>query len=100
MDTSRIEIVHIQLEELTNIISNIVEAKIDSLIGKLEKEDKTNRNDDLMTREDVGQLLGLSTVTLSKYHKNNTLRGIKIDGCRRIYYKKEDIYAKLNKDSS
>lgn len=100
MDTNKIQIVQVPLNELTEIINNAVATHISKFIGELNQNNSPVPEKKLLSREEVGKLLGLSSVTLSKYHNNHTLRGVKIKGCRRVYYKKEDIYAKLNKDST
>jgi len=100
MDTNKIQIVQVPLNELTEIINNAVASHISKLIGKLNQNNSPEPDKNLLSREEVSNLLGLSLVTLSKYHKNGTLKGLKINNCKRIYYKRDDIYALLDQNSS
>lgn len=100
MDSNKIQIVQVQLNELTEIINEIIASQLNLLVSNFNQDNSEKPDKDLLSRKEVSELLGLSLVTLSKYHKNNTLRGVKMPNCKRIYYWKADVYSLLNQNSS
>lgn len=57
-----------------------------------------SNNDDLMTRKQVCDFLGCSTVSLWNFDKKNLLTPIRIG--RSVRYKRQDVEAFINKKSA
>lgn len=79
--------------QLTQIIQDVVEAEICKL-GRSAANDEREDNQ-LMTREEVGKLLKVSTTTLYHWNKSKILVATKIG--RRVYYSRTDVMSRLIK---
>lgn len=83
-----IQIQDIDITELQETIANTVKAEVFA-IKEILMNGKSNNNDDLLTPDQVCELLGISKVTLWNYQKNNKLKAYGIGQKR--YYKRADV---------
>jgi excisionase family DNA binding protein len=93
MLTQNINIVNVSLEDMANTLREIVASelqKVKELIVPKPKDD----SDNILTRYEVAQLLGVSLPTLFNWNNDKILVNYKVG--RRVYYKKSDVMAILN----
>jgi len=88
MDGKLIELRQISLNELRELITDSIRAEIANL-------NKTGNIKDLLTREEVSELLNISLVSLYNHTKEGFIQSYKIGG--RVLYKREDVLAALEK---
>lgn len=87
------------MEDLSTIIKKAVTSAIQNpkIINMNNSLDKSNTNpeDDVLTREEVKNILKVSYPTLWKYNNDGTLK-VKSKIGRRVYYSKKDLTNLLN----
>jgi hypothetical protein len=94
MIESSIRVLGFSKEDFEKLIRNTVASelqKIQSVVGSIQQ---VKPQSDLMTRDEVSQLLNVSLVTLHNWEKKKVLISKKVGG--RVLYLREDVYAKLN----
>ncbi len=84
-------VVQMTVGNLKALIKQTVEEVIKQKGNKKPKKEK--KGNKLMTREEVEKFLGVSDTTLYNWNKSGELPAQKIG--RRVYYKKDEIVAKL-----
>ncbi len=101
MNNQVLQVFQISLDELKSIIQDAVDKSLQPLnIQKSEVRliNNSKIENDLLSREEVKDILKLSYPTLWKYNKNGTLKIKKKIG-RRVYYSRKDLN-QLIRDSS
>lgn len=85
----------VALKEFKKIISTTVERTITDVLKK-EKlvTDNNNSDDDMLTRNEVMDMLKISHATLYRYQKEEILPCYRIG--RRVFFKKKDIISNPN----
>ena len=68
--------------------------KVADIVCRRMEEALQNRNDSLMTRQDVIDSLGITDGTLWRWEKEGILKRSGTFG-KRVYYKKSDVYGAL-----
>ena len=68
--------------------------KVADIVCRRMEEALQNRNDSLMTRQDVIDSLGITDGTLWRWEKEGILKRAGTFG-KRVYYKKSDVYGAL-----
>lgn len=68
--------------------------KVADIVCRRMEEALQNRNDSLMTRQDVIDSLGIANGTLWRWEKEGILKRAGTFG-KRVYYKKSDVYGAL-----
>ena len=91
MNSTQVTIYNITPTELTDQISDAVNAKYKSLHSSNEKEEI----DELLTVEETLNFLKCSKQALWNWRKNGILPSYRLGN--RVYYKKTDIFTKLIK---
>ncbi|MDB5275441.1 MAG: DNA-binding protein [Ferruginibacter sp.] len=87
---SKIILDGIDLDELLEKISEIIEAKLNKAKSNRKKADDTG----LLSRKEVCRLLKISLPTLSEYTKLNWLQSYKIGN--RVLYKSDEVEAAID----
>ncbi|MGJ8745793.1 helix-turn-helix transcriptional regulator [Polaribacter sp.] len=95
----QIQFFQMSMEDLSTIIKKAVTSAIQNpkIINMNNSLDKSNTNpeDDVLTREEVKNILKVSYPTLWKYNNDGTLK-VKSKIGRRVYYSKKDLTNLLN----
>jgi excisionase family DNA binding protein len=87
-------VVQMTVVELQQIISNAVLLGIKKHHDSISNIEKTE-SDEILTREQVSNILNTSYPTLWKWNKSGVLKAHKIGN--KVFYKKEDVMSKLDK---
>ncbi|MBD0831317.1 MULTISPECIES: helix-turn-helix domain-containing protein [Aestuariibaculum] len=95
MRSTQVTIHNITPEELSEHISNVIEAKLKTL--QLPQQNENQISDDLLTVEETLQYLKCSKQALYNWRKSGILPSYRLGN--RVYYKKSDILAKLKKQA-
>lgn len=93
MHTNQIIIHNITPDELSNHISNAVEAKFKELQEAKALLKKSEEQEDLMSVEETLTFLKCSKQALWNWRKNGILPSYRLGN--RVYYKRSDIFKKL-----
>lgn len=91
-----VQIVNVPVEELCSMVRVIVAEEVSKANITKDKEAKiaSETIDEVLTREEVAEMLKVSTTTLWNWNNNKTLVNHKID--HRVYYMRSDVMAKFN----
>ena len=89
-----IQIQEITVEELADKVADKLLLKIEKYLNKL----NTKKEDTLLTRKEAALYLRVSLTTIHHWTKNRILKAYYMGN--RVYYKKEEIYKILEKNSS
>lgn len=84
-----IQIQDVDLTDLQETIANTVKAEVFALREMLMNGKSNNNEDDLLTPDQVCELLGISKVTLWNYQNSGKLKAFGIGQKR--YYKRSDV---------
>lgn len=87
-----LQIQNITLDELSTLIANTVESKIQSLIPEPQPEVE------YLTRQETAKKLGISLVTLNRWTKDGIIKAHRIN--TRIRYKSDEVDMALNEVES
>jgi hypothetical protein len=96
MNTQTFQMINLSVNELTELIKNAISTEIRKVVNlntqpkKLEPE--------ILTREEVKDLLKISFTSLWKYNKQKTLEAKKING--KVFYLRQDVMNLLNSNSA
>lgn len=85
--------VNLSVDDLTLLISNCVKAELQKITNIIQLNPKVEK-DELLSRKQTSELLGVSYTTLFHWHNDKTLPAQKIGS--RVYYQKSIIMDKLN----
>lgn len=77
-----------------DILLEAMAEKVADIVCRRMEEALQNRNDSLMTRQDVIDSLGITDGTLWRWEKEGILKRSGTFG-KRVYYKKSDVYGAL-----
>ena len=92
MNTQTFQMVNLSVSDLTELISNCVKAEIQKVVNLPTQPQKTEK--EILTREEVKDLLKISYVSLWKYNKQKTLIARKANG--KVFYMRADVMNLLN----
>lgn len=93
MNTQSLQLINFSVDDLTQLIKNCISEQLKN-IKQTEKSEKSNSENEILTREEVKNLLKISYTTLWKYNKNGTLEAKKLGS--KVYYLREDLTNFLN----
>ena len=85
--------VNLSVDDLTALISNCVKAELQKINNVLQLSPKVEP-DELLSRKQAGELLGVSYTTLFHWNNDQVLPAQKIGN--KVYYQKSAIMSKLN----
>lgn len=94
--TQVMQVFQMSMEDLKDIIREAVISGLPPVNNSNETlcADSDDENSDLLTREEVKNILKVSYPTLWKYNRDGILKAKKIGS--RVYYSKADLYNLLN----
>ena len=92
MTEKSVQLIQMNISELTEIISNCVAKQLEK-IGNLKPEPQKSESE-ILSREQTKNLLGISYVTLWKHSRNGILTAKKIGS--KVFYMRTDIDNLLN----
>ncbi len=84
--------INLSVNELTELISNCVAKQLEKIVNLTVKPQKTES--EILTREEVKNLLKISYTSLWKYNKKKTLIARKANG--KVFYMRQDVMNLLN----
>lgn len=93
MTEKSIQLIQMNISELTEIISNCVKAELQKMNNVIQLNPKVE-SDELLSRKKTSELLGVSYTTLFHWNNDNTLPAQKIGN--RVYYQRSIIMDKLS----
>ena len=93
MVTKTIQITEVTIDELAEKVSDILLLKIENYIKELTKP----KNNKLLTRKEVAEMLRVSLVTVGVWSKVGILNPIRMGN--RIFFKEQEILNTLEKQS-
>lgn len=88
-------VVQMTISDLENMMTQVIRRTVVEILNQND-ERKTNKEDNenkLLTRNEAAKFLNVEKETLWHWDKKGELKALKIG--RRVYYKQEDIMAKL-----
>lgn len=91
--TQSLQMINLSIDDLSNLITNCISKQLKT-IKEYQKSETSNSENEILTREEVKDLLKISYTTLWKYNKNGTLKAKKLG--RKVYYLREDLSNFLN----
>jgi hypothetical protein len=92
MTEKSVQLIQMNISELTEIISNCVAKQLEK-IGNLNTQPQKPETE-ILTREEVKDLLKVSFTSLWKYNKQKTLIARKANG--KVFYMRSDVMNLLN----
>jgi predicted RecB family endonuclease len=92
MNTKTFQMVNLSVDDLTTLISNAISTEIQKVVNLATQPRKTET--EILTREEVKDLLKISYTSLWKYNKQKTLIARKANG--KVYYMRQDVLNLLN----
>lgn len=92
MNTQTFQIVNLSVSDLTELISNCVKAEFQKVVSLAIQPQKIET--EILTREEVKDLLKISYTSLWKYNKQKTLVAKKANG--KVFYMRQDVMNLLN----
>lgn len=87
------QLIQLDVSELTEIISHCVKAELQKITNVIQLNPKVEL-DELLSRKQASELLGVSYTTLFHWNNDKTLPAQKIGN--KVYYQKSAIMSKLN----
>lgn len=94
MTERSVQLIQMNISELTEIISNCVKAELQKINNVIQLTPKVE-SDELLSRKQASELLGVSYTTLFHWNNDKTLPAQKIGN--KVYYQKSAIMSKLNR---
>ncbi len=95
MEIKNLNLVNVPLDVLTDTIRDIVASELQKVMVLSTSSNKNENVDEILTRKQVCKLLKISNSTLFNWNNNKILENHKIG--HRVYYKKSDVLALLQK---
>ena len=92
MNTTSFQMINLSISDLTELISNCVKAEIQKVVSLTTQPQKPET--EILTREEVKNLLKVSFTSLWKYNKQKTLIARKANG--KVFYMRQDVMNLLN----
>lgn len=93
MNTQTFQMVNLSVDDLTLLISNCVKAELQKINNLIQLNPKVE-SDELLSRKQASELLGVSYTTLFHWNNDKTLPAQKMGN--KVYYQKSAIMEKLN----
>lgn len=93
MTEKSVLLIQINISELTEIIANCVKAELQKMNNLIQLNPKVE-SDELLSRKQASELLGVSYTTLFHWNIDKTLPAQKMGN--KVYYQKSAIMEKLN----
>ena len=93
MSEKSVQLIQMNISELTEIISNCVKSELQKMNNVIQLNPKVE-SDELLSRKKTSELLGVSYTTLFHWNNDNTLPAQKIGN--RVYYQRSIIMDKLS----
>lgn len=93
MTEKSVQLIQMNISELTEIISNCVKSELQKMNNVIQLPQKVE-SDELLSRKQASELLGVSYTTLFHWNNDKTLPAQKIGS--KVYYQKSAIMSKLN----
>lgn len=88
-------LVQLSSSDLFQLIKQAVKEEMNKITDVIKLNPKeSDKENDLLTREETANLLKVSTTTLFLWNRDSILKAKKIG--RRVYYSKSEVYNKLN----
>ena len=84
--------VNLSVTDLTELIANCVKEEFQKFLNLTTQSSKPET--EILTREEVKNLLKISYTSLWKYNKNETLIAKKANG--KVFYLRQDVFNLLN----
>lgn len=88
--------INITVPQLTELIANCIKAELQKVVNFTMQP--TKPEPEILTREEVKDLLKISFTSLWKYNKQKTLEAKKING--KVFYLRQDVMNLLNSNSA
>jgi predicted DNA-binding transcriptional regulator AlpA len=98
MNEQYIQMINLSKDDLSNLITNCVSEQFKKLQNSksiITEKGNSFKENDLLTRKEVSEILKVSFVTLWKFNNDGTLK-VKSKIGRRVYYSKKDLTNLLN----
>ena len=92
MNTQTFQMVNLSVDDLTNLIKNCIATELQKVANFTAQFPKTET--EILTREEVKDLLKISYTTLWKYNNSKTLIAKKVNG--KVFYLRQDVFNLLN----
>lgn len=92
MKTQTFQMVDLSINDLTELIKNAISTEIQKVVNQTTQPQKNES--EILTREEVKNLLKISYTSLWKYNKQKTLVARKANG--KVFYMREDVMNLLN----
>mgnify|MGYP003607248617 CR=1 FL=1 len=92
MKTQTFQMVNLSVNDLTELIKNAISTEIQNVVSQTTQPQKTES--EILTREEVKNLLKISYTSLWKYNKQKTLIAKKANG--KVFYMRQDVLNLLN----
>ena len=93
MTEKSVQLIQMNISELTEIISNCVKSELQKMNNVIQLNPKVE-SDELLSRKKTSEVLGVSYTTLFHWNNDNTLPAQKIGN--RVYYQRSIIMDKLS----
>lgn len=93
MTEKSVQLIQMNISELTEIISACVKAELQKINNVIQLHPKVESNE-LLSRKQASELLGVSFTTLFHWNNDKTLPAQKMGN--KVYYRKSVIMDKLN----
>ncbi len=93
MSIQTFQMVNLSVNDLTELISNCVKAELQKIDNLIQLNPKVE-TDELLSRKQASELLGVSFTTLFHWNNDKTLPAQKMGN--KVYYQKSAIMDKLN----
>jgi len=90
--TQSFQMINVSLNDLTELIKNAISTEIQKVVSQTTQPQKTET--EILTREEVKNLLKISYTSLWKYNKAKTLVAKKVNG--KVFYMRQDVMNLLN----
>ncbi|RTY86337.1 DNA-binding protein [Flavobacterium sp. RSP15] len=92
MSTQTFQMVNLSVSDLTELIKNAISTEIQKVVSLATQPQKIET--EILTREEVKDLLKISYTSLWKYNKQKTLIARKANG--KVFYMRSDVMNLLN----
>ena len=93
MTEKSVQLIQMNISELTEIISNCVKSELQKMNNVIQLNPKVENNE-LLSRKQASELLGVSYTTLFHWNNDKTLPAKKIGN--KVFYQKSAIMDKIN----
>lgn len=92
MNTQTFQMVNLSVNDLTELIKNCLSTELQKVVNLSTQPQKVET--EILTREEVRDLLKISYTTLWKYNNSKTLLAKKVNG--KVFYLRQDVLNLLN----